>query len=835
MLDDSAILANLADEFTARIRAGELPAVEDYAVRHPDLAERIRALFPTLLLLEGMARGGEGPLAAGVDLTPGSAFGPYVIVGEIGRGGMGIVYEAMHQTLQRRVALKVLPLHGPQAATQLERFLREARTAAGLHHTNIVPVFDVGQVNGVPYFAMQRIQGRGLDAILSERETSTPTDYRWVAELGVQAAEALAFAHQRGVVHRDIKPSNLLLDDEGVLWVTDFGLARSQGDASLTHTGQLVGTPRYMSPEQAGAASNPIDHRTDLYSLGATLYELLTGRPPVSGTTPQEVLQSLLHREPISPRRLDRKIPRDLETLLLKAMARRPEDRYASAQALADDLRRYLDHRPLSARRVGLVGRSLRWARRNPVVTTLSAVLALLMLSFLMISAQQALRAQREMRRALEAEMMAREAMHRALEAESRRHRQEAQGMIDQGLSFAARGEQVLALHWLARPLVERLILEAGEETRLRRRLATFERYGSGNQPAPVPEGTALLGPMPERHLTGAVILSEGDRHLLLHQEAGKRGGPLQADLRDATGQVVRTFPLDEGQTVGLFTSNGRYLAGLNPDNGSLTLFETATGTVVGRVKQSTSRKANQRWVLGEDGRQIYRLDADRNQIEVLEATTGNTLRTVVLGPARSTVPLGEIDLAVSDEGQLLAALARGTMSLCDDRTGDLLWTRQVPDATRLWFDPQVAQYLGAVGGSYGLVTGEKTGLRFWSAANGEPMTVTLAETAGYRILSWDNSAEQLILGNQMRVLVWDLVDGRPLTPPLSHPHEVVAARLSADGNTLRTLDTLGTLRVWDLSPVTTPALDIIHRLERRFGVRVIGGSHLVPIAEEEK
>ena len=315
MTDDS-LLAQLAEEFTQRVREGRLPDIEEYTGRHPELAGRIRELFPTLMLLEGMAAtgGSAAAEAAPSPLSSGSIFGNYRIEREIGRGGMGIVYEAVHVLLEKRVALKVLPVRTPADAAHLERFFREAKTAAGLHHTNIVPVFDVGQVAGTPYFAMQYIEGRGLDQTLrimqsaaqqdtvaaspdlvsaaaSETQPSsgkaTPSlekkikavpgypdpsarvraglpprveDYfQWVAHAGIQVAEGLAYAHERNVMHRDIKPSNLLLDKQGVLWIADFGLARRIEDPAMTQSGAILGTPRYMSPEQAEATRRPVD------------------------------------------------------------------------------------------------------------------------------------------------------------------------------------------------------------------------------------------------------------------------------------------------------------------------------------------------------------------------------------------------------------------------------------------------------------------------------------------------------------------------------------------------------------------------------------------------
>ena len=435
MPDDSALLGELVEEYTARLRQGERPNIEEYAARHARLAERIRHLFPTLLLLEGLANPSQasGGRQTPEHLPPGTLFGAYRIVRELGRGGMGIVYEAEHQTLHRRVALKILPVAGPHAAKHLERFFREAKTAAGLHHTNIVPVFDVGQSNGIPFYAMQYIPGRSLDRIIKGEPVSSPgpstplgetgsyhpeaasvgwatptapaatetnaghnpphtptaDHYRFVAELGIQAAAGLAYAHQRGVIHRDIKPSNLLLDEQGTVWITDFGLARRLDDVTLTQPGQLLGTPRYMSPEQAEAAQKPLDHRTDLYSLGATLYELLVRRPAFDGQTPQEVVTQIITRDPILPRKLDPKVPRDLETIIVKAMAKRPEDRYPTAADLGEDLRRFLANEPIRARRISFVGRTWRWCKRNPTLAGMTlAIILITLISFLAVAHQ---------------------------------------------------------------------------------------------------------------------------------------------------------------------------------------------------------------------------------------------------------------------------------------------------------------------------------------------------------------------------------------------------------------------------------------------------------------
>ena len=249
---------------------------------------------------------------------------------------MGAVFEAEQLSLGRRVALKVLRFGGVADREAIERFRREAETVAKLHHTNIVPIFAVGSEQGVNYYAMQFIEGRSLADVLADRsETIGPSH---VAQWGLQAAEALAHAHQRGVIHRDVKPSNLLLDREGRLWLTDFGLARRTSDVTLSMTGALLGTPRYMSPEQAEASTKRVDHRSDLFSLGAMLYELMASRPAFPGETPHDVIQQIVRCEPTPLRRNCPSVPRDLETIVMKCLAKEPAARYTDAAALAADL-----------------------------------------------------------------------------------------------------------------------------------------------------------------------------------------------------------------------------------------------------------------------------------------------------------------------------------------------------------------------------------------------------------------------------------------------------------------------------------------------------------------
>src|SRR5262245_3871718 len=323
------------------------------------------------------------PLAT--DFATGGTLGDYRLIREVGRGGMGVVYEAEQISLNRKVALKVLPFAATMDPRHLQRFRNEAQAAACLHHANIVPVHGVGCERGVHYYAMQLIEGQTLAQVIADQNPSpdpspkrgresdlhpsppasgeeglgvrgvastaplalltTKRDrahFRRIAELIASAADALEYAHSMGVVHRDIKPGNLMLDNAGHLWITDFGLAKlaspGRGAGDLTLTGDMIGTLRYSSPEQALAKHGLVDHRTDIYSLGATLYELLTLGPAVTATEKHDIFRQIAFEEPIALRKLDKSIPSELETITLKCLAKEPGERYATAGEVADDL-----------------------------------------------------------------------------------------------------------------------------------------------------------------------------------------------------------------------------------------------------------------------------------------------------------------------------------------------------------------------------------------------------------------------------------------------------------------------------------------------------------------
>jgi serine/threonine-protein kinase len=454
------LLDRIIEEFGERFRRGERPSLQEYLDRYPELGDDLRELFPAMVEMAQVEGDRRAIVVADRTPPPLRTLGDFRILREVGRGGMGVVYEAEQVSLGRRVALKVLTVGPADNPRRRLRFEREARAAGQLHHTNIVPIFGVGQHNATPYYVMQFIQGLGLDSVLielrrlqlgvstpaageeaPERDATAaevahslvagaylsrpdsaappcldatadvseaprpappssefpagsssvvlpgksrsgarrpPTYAQSVAHIGVQVASALDHAHKQGVLHRDIKPSNLLLDGQGTVWVTDFGLAKAQGSENLTQTGDIMGTLRYMPPE---AFDGRADARGDLYSLGLTLYELLASRPAFDETDRPRLIKQVTEGEPPRLDRLRPDLPRDLVTVVHKAIERDPGHRYPTAEELRADLQRFLDDEPIRARRLSLWEHGSRWCRRNPAVAMLTAASLLLLVA----------------------------------------------------------------------------------------------------------------------------------------------------------------------------------------------------------------------------------------------------------------------------------------------------------------------------------------------------------------------------------------------------------------------------------------------------------------------
>ena len=429
MSPEDELLEQASTEYFAAVSRGDAPSISEFTKRYPTIADLIKTSFPALALLERKHKGNK--VSHNEHEIP-KALGEFKILQEIGRGGMGMVFEAEQQSMGRRVALKMLPFASMLDPTRLVRFKNEIRAAGTLDHEHIVSIYSVGEERGIHYYTMQLVHGQSVAQVINQLRTnyfkigptsitqvvshsisydettcvedngnqalssaegllekSTPKTtlskltrtsdklrreyYRAVARMGEQVALALEHAHQRGIIHRDIKPANLLIDSHGEVYVTDFGLARIEADVGLTMTGDMLGTLRYMAPEQLSGSPGDVTQRSDIYSLGATLYELLVLQPAFPQEDRGQLIEQVMHGVPTSLRKLAPGIPADLETIISKALEKSPKDRYCSALEFAQDLRRFHENQPILAKPPTLVDRAIKWSRRHSDLAWTSA------------------------------------------------------------------------------------------------------------------------------------------------------------------------------------------------------------------------------------------------------------------------------------------------------------------------------------------------------------------------------------------------------------------------------------------------------------------------------
>ncbi|WP_145279392.1 serine/threonine-protein kinase [Tautonia plasticadhaerens] len=838
----------LAEEFAARYRRGERPSLQEYIDRCPELAEEIRGMFPALVEVEQAEL--DVHRAADPATPPGrpapAQLGDFRILREIGHGGMGVVYEAEQVSLGRHVALKLLPPQGTRDPDQRRRFEREARAAARLHHTNIVPVFGVGEHAGTPYYAMQFIRGSGLDKVLDElkrlhdgtpastvnaagrgaprrdapaaavarslwtgrfepggtggesvpdgsadgrgpidvpvrteaepissptspddsRPSGTPalssssvllgqgegtsprsrkpTYGEAVARIGVQVADALDYAHAQGILHRDIKPSNLLLDARGTVWVTDFGLAKADDQQDLTHTGDLLGTLRYMPPEAFEGKSGA---RGDVYALGMTLYELLAFRPAFEEKERGRLIRQVTTEEPERLGRLNPEVPRDLATIVHKAIHKEPARRYASAGELAADLRRYLSREPIQARSVGALERAWIWARRRPTAA------ALLLISGVAVVAL---------------------------------------GMVVTGLVYNARLK-------VAKDLAEVARMDA-ERYRYFHHIALAQAaWNDGN----LGRARQLLDDCPRDQRGWEWYCIDRLRHGALLTLTGHNGFPGRnsvafspdgtllaaacddlVTLSDArTGRLLQSLTGHSGQVYSVtFGPDGNRLVSVGEDQ-TLRVWDVATGREV-RPPIRVPGGVLLTVAFSPDGNRIA---AGGETLMVWEAATGQHVRTL---PGHTA---GVRTVVFSPDGTLIASIGGDGFAKLWDTTN----YRELHPALKaakgrgftVAFSPDGSR----------LATGGTDRAVIWDVTTGSEVFV-LPDHDNASDLAFSPDGRWLVTGGRGRVVrVWDLTTRQVARTFRGHTHEVTCIAFSPDGGRLVSASVDGTVNVWDM------------------------------------
>lgn len=804
-------------EVEYRQRHGEAPTRDEYFTRFPDLSGAIQG----------------HRIFAGASALGDTRLGGYQILREIGAGGMGVVYEAYHEALDRRVALKVLPEYAQASTTMTDRFLREARAAGQLNHPNIVPVFEVARIDGTLFFAMQLVDGPTLDQVRRGIPASGPPAaagraettgsglqhavdaalphlyssdiaryHRNVARIGIQAAAALEHAHSRSILHRDVKPSNLLLDCKGTVWVADFGIAKL-GDSDLTSPGDILGTVRYMAPERFQGAC---DARADIFGLGLTLWELLTLQPAFAATDRTSLVDEIVRKGPDRPRSIDRRIPKALETVVMKAVAHDVDARYGSAAAMAEDLRRFVEGRPILARRASPVARLGLWARRNPGIAAALAGVFLLMLAATVVSTIASRRFEKQ------------SADNAALAV-----RALDQQRVAEGATRAAQENLYFAEMNLASNAAS---IASGTGTAR----AVVDGWSAPGDRAQDPRGFewCLLHALTHRELRAFSAAVRGlafmpDQPVLVSYTDG-------LTLQDAeTGELVQRIPIDiqpfslcvsptgdriaaaglggirivdvdtggmrkvDGETAAVsFSSDGKYVAA-QLFSGTILVIAAADAALITSIKVRSEGLP----VFSPNGKYLVS-NGPVDQIMVVDTLNWQTIREI---PS----PVQVLALAVSSDSRLIAATrADGQVTVAEMETGEIVQVLSghdgrrsdgasfLPDGrlvsigcdgvARIW-DPRTGRQLDALRGHAGMIVGLATsadgrfvatfsrsdGGRIWNAAIRPPEHVLdatrLPHPYGERgSVFFSDDGARLAASANVNGAVWELPDFTPIT-----------------------------------------------------------------------
>jgi WD40 repeat protein len=830
LCDPEALLDVVYNEALIREEHGEAPILDEYVRRFPQFAGQLRDQFelhaametgrwltgtrsplrPDAITLADPGGEGEGRLPS----IPG-----YEVIEELGRGGMGVVYLAWQTGLGRLAALKMLRFGEFLRPQELARFRDEAEALARLEHPNLVKIFEVGRKDGRPYFSMEYVDsGR-----LADRLRGTPWPPIRASEMAEMLARAVQAAHDRGVVHRDLNPNNVLLTAEGQPKIVDFGLAKLMvGGVGHTTSGDILGTPSYMAPEQASGRSKDVGPVADVYALGAILYEMLTGRPPFKAETPLDTLVQAIHHEPVSPRRLQPGVPRDLETICLKSLEKEPTRRYPSASALADDLRRYRTGRAVAARAVGPLGRAARWARRRPMEAALLAALATGAIAAFAVVTLEGRRARMAQARAEQAqiaersERLAAEEARRREAEQRRRYQAQSAGLLrERALRHCEDGDVGRGLLWLA----ESLRLVPDDDTDLQRAIRT----NLAGWQEPVHPLVGLFGH--DGRVVAAAWSPAGRLVLTARADGATRlwdvatGRPWGHPL-PATRAVSAAAFSPDGATI--LTVAGREVRLWMAADGGLAVARALDLGKGGQyVSHAFSRDGSRLWTAARRGSvtwlRSWRTDTGRPEGQ--EIGIGNGVTGVTFSPdARSFVTFGQsrdvMPRLWRTTGEAVRDLKEhthfGTVVAFEPKEGRSFLTGSYDHTCRLWdaatglplrghfrHSGEVRAVALSPDGRTILAGGNDGFSRFWDATRGTPIGPPARHPDAVGPVGFSPDGRYALTVSRDQVRLWDAATGEPLGACLTHQKEVLGASFSPDGEAVLTRSRDDTVRLW--------------------------------------